>query len=280
MHEGVIGERLLSDAVAYLGSADRGEPVAQHGDDAVGRRGVGRREAVPVVEPPHRHDLAVAHRIGGDVGVEQFRPRLEHLTHHAGLVAQPGYLERHLLQGRKLSRDALQTLRAVALRLVEVGVVERQRGELADRLDQTDVGGRVGARRLVVEELDHPDHAVAHLERHAELAGLAVLHQQAALVVAQRRIVATHDRDRVPGLDHTRRRRVVGQRPEPADDVSEVEAAVVVAHDRAHRVGPRLEHVNVAAAHAEQRDQALHDRLDHRVRLEARGEVEARLDDQ
>ena len=66
-----------------------------------------------------------------------------------------------------------------------MGVVERERGELADRPDELDLLGRVRALLLVVEELDHADDPVAHLERHAELAGLAVLAQQAALVVVQ-----------------------------------------------------------------------------------------------
>ena len=212
-----------------------------------------------------------------DVGVEQLGARLEHLAHHARLVAQVGDLERDLLQRRELRREALEALRGVALRLVEVGVVEGERGELTDRFDQLDVFGRVRARVLVVEELDHADHSVADLERHAELAGLAVPTQQLALGVVQQRVVEAHDGDRPAALDDAPGRGVVGQRPEPADDVAEVEALAVVAHHRAHRLGARFEHVDVAGAHVEQRDQALDDRLDHGVR--ARGSTaKSRLD--
>ncbi len=275
----MVGKRLLSEAVADLGRADLGERVAEHRDDALGRRDVGGREPVAIVERLHGDHLALAHGVGGDVGFEQRCPRLEHLPHHAGLVAQTPQLERDLLKGLELGRKTFEALRALPLRVVQMGVVEGQRGELADRLDELDLLGRVGAL-LVVEELDHADDAIARLERHAELAGLAVLDQQAALVVVQRRVVEAQDRHRPAGLDDARRRAVVAERPEPADDVAKLETAAIVADDRAHGGKPGLEHVDVAGADVEQRHEALDDRLDHRARLQAGGEVEARLDDE
>ncbi len=280
VHERVVGKRLLGDAVADLHCADLGQRVPEHGDDALRRRGVGSGETVAVVERLHGHDLAVAHRVGGDVGLEQLRPGFEHLAHDAGLVAQASELERKLLQRLELGREALEAFRTLPLRVVEMGVVERERGELADRPDELDLLGRVRALLLVVEELDHADDPIARLEGHAELTGLAVLAQQPALVLVQRRIVDAHDRDRLAGLDDARRGRVVLERPETADHLAKVEPAAVVAHERAHRVEPRLEHVDVARTHVEQRDEALDDRLDHRARLEAGGEIEARFDDE
>ena len=104
--------------------------------------------------------------------------------------------------------------------------------------------------------------------------------QQATLVVVQGRVVEAQDGDGEAGLDDAPRGGVVDERPKPADHVAEVETPVIEAHDRAHRVAARFEHVDVTAAHVEERDQALDDRLDHLVRLEARGKVEARFDDQ
>ena len=270
----------LVDAVADLDRADLGQRVPEHRDDALRRRGVGGRETVAIVERLHGHDLAVAHGVGGDVGLEQVRPGFEHLAHHAGLVAQAPQLERDLLQRAELARQTLEALRGLPLRVVQMGVVERERGELADRLDELDLLGRVRALRAVVEELDHADDAIASLERHAQLAGLRVLVQQPAFKFVQRPVVGAQDHDRPAGRDDTRRRGVVRERPETADHVAEVEAPVVVAHDGAHRVEPRLEHVDVAGAHFEQRDETLDHGLDHRARLEARGEVETRFDDQ
>ena len=100
-----------------------------------GRRGVGSREAVAIVEPLHDHDVTIAHGVGGHIGVEQLRSRLEHFAYDAGLVAETPQLERDLLQALELTGEMLEARRRVALAVEETGVVQGQRGKLADRLD-------------------------------------------------------------------------------------------------------------------------------------------------
>ena len=160
---------LLADAVADLDAADLGQRVAQHGEDGLGRGGVGRREAVAIVERLDRDDLAVAHRVGGRVGIEQPGARLEHLAHDPGLVAQTGQLERELLQRLQLGASRSGARRSRAASRTDVGVVEGEGGELADRSDELDLLGRVRARLAVVEELDRPITRSRAFERHAEL---------------------------------------------------------------------------------------------------------------
>ena len=129
--------------------------------------------------------------------------------------------------------------------VVELGVAERCRKDLADALEEVDVVCVVA--RPVVEHLDEPDDFVVGDQGDAELALEAPIGVDLALALRQPRVLRASDDGGLAGLDGGAHHREAVERRRGADRLV-VQAAFVDADDAAQNVAFQPEHVAVGCS--------------------------------
>ena len=117
---------------------------------------------------------------------------LDHLA-GVGVRDEAIEVERDGLQLGELARQRVEVVGDLALRVVELRVVDRQGGEAADTARQPQLLRREPARALVVEQLDDPDDATAHPQRQADLGAMPAGDEELALHLAEAHVVGVGD---------------------------------------------------------------------------------------
>ena len=209
-------------------------------------------------------------------GVEQLRPSGDHLVQYRLRVDELVDGQSHLLQGAQLRGEQLQTARRAVLGAEQARVVDGEGGELRDGGGEGGLLLREEARLAAVVELDDADDLVPDLERHRHLQAMAVGGHLRALLRAETRVGGTGDEELPRG--HPLGGHVVLGDHEPHADA--VGGGRAVGGDAADGLARVLDHVDVALVDLKDLDEAHDHRLQHVGEVEARGEAEARFDDE
>ncbi len=160
--------------------------------------------------PPRSSTAADAH-------AQQVERRAGHLVQdllRPGVVEAPVEVHGEGLQALQASRQSVAAFGEGALGVEQLRLVHGERREAADRAGQLDLLVAQLAR-LLVEQLDERQHAVADAQRHAELGQVTVLLEQLALPGAQARVVERRDEHGLARVDGQRARDEVVERVVP-----------------------------------------------------------------